>query len=117
MVEYPMPFADLKKLDLHDQDLESFAIDSFSKKINLVISTYNEETADYDTWELIFFNVENINTKNLSFEKDSSLEIYSFDVSENLQKLFVRLILLFGFGKHNAELSFVFENAIKRINQ
>jgi hypothetical protein len=103
---------ELKRLHLHDQSLEMLSFDFFTREVKIKVSIANDENLDYDFYEMLFEEIEYINMENITLESISSIDIYSFEVKEDIPKSYVKFICLLGFSKPSFEFSFRFSNVL-----
>lgn len=100
----------LKKLQLHDQNFESFNFDLEKQKVTIIVSVYSEDAKECNYWKMEFSNAENLKMSELDLLKLSSLEIYSHEIVEDLNTTFIEFIMLLGFGQPTFNLSFNFSD-------
>ena len=100
----------LKKLQLHDQNFESFNFDLEKEKVTIIVSIYSEDTKACNYWKIGFLNVRNLKMSELNLLKFSSLEIYSHEIIEDLNMIFIEFIMLLGAGEPTFNLSFNFSD-------
>ena len=92
--------------ELHDSSIQSIRIDFEKQIISVEVSIYNNETKDYYSICLTFYEVQNYKTNDIFINVFEELGIYTFDYKEYNGKKEVEFVILTGSGKQDININF-----------
>lgn len=95
-------------LDLHDQSLNSIVFDFLNQKICFGIDVYNEDIKDYNSTELNFEGVKEINVDGFSMKEISDLTIASIKIEKNKDENICKSIFLDNLEGGVVKINFTF---------
>ena len=97
----------LADLALHDCPLDRVTLDFAGRALHLHISQYHEVRQDYEAYELIFRDVQNLSWTQLhEFPYGDDLEISSYAETTHATGLMLSFVLLTGPGGPAQQLAF-----------
>lgn len=105
-----MGIKELRSMDLHDSTMELFQINLLEKEIIINLSSYNDDANEYFLRKLIFSDAAFIEMGCFNTDDISSNEIYSVEISEQLNCHHIKFVLLLGTGRPSINLSFSFSS-------
>lgn len=84
----------INEIFIHDQsNIEGMVFDIVNRRIEMLVSRYNEHSGGYDGFTVYFDLVSNVNLFNLEFLQHTELEVSRCDYSEVDDVKKIRLIL------------------------
>jgi hypothetical protein len=93
-------------IELHDLPVDALSIDFELKCIKLKCSVYDEGSKAYLAKEVIFYNVGNVDTSEITIDKLDDIEIYGAERNFVNNSEWIAITFLTGFGKASFKLSF-----------
>lgn len=103
-------FIGIDLISFHDLPVKNIKFSSEDTfELALEVTPYNEETSTYDLIKICFADFQHLNIGKLEIDKDSSLEITSFDYHIQNDLLFGKMVLLLGHSKPSLVIDFAFK--------